>query len=704
MKRLLSLMLIGIPLWPCLLCQAENVVYPADLRAIVDVTQPPYNADSTGQRDCTAALIRAIDDILRPDRRAMQETLAIVRSDRRDVVQADEVDFASRQRLLRENPRVVIGFERCKGIFPYRNAPSRILYFPNGTYLVSDTICYSFTDLKNAIGMELNRCLHLQGQSEAGVVIRLRDRTPGFGPGSQKAVISFMRGIRSNVAMQNTCENLTVDIGAGNPGAVGLNFFANNTGAVRHVTVRSSDAQYAGRAGVAVTTFNSSCVLLQHITVRGCDYGIDIGQHRLYTVMEHVVLSHQRSAGFRLTDHNVAARGLISRNRVPAVYMQGSQATLTLLDSRFTGGEAACPAIDFQAGFLMVRDIRTAGYGAAMRCPEGTSLPGSSIDEYVSHRCPTLFESSVQRSLDLPVEETPVVAWEQDFSQWISVNACGARGDGLTDDTQAIQKAMEAGKPVVYFQPGTYLINDTIRIGAQVQRVNLMYSDLVAGGDLQTRLGQGAFKVVGESGSPLLIEDLFAFERYFGAQSLIDHASRRTLILSDLHIQVGACYQNSVSGGKVFIENICTTDQFPPFKNCFSFTGQKVWARQLNPERADPEVWNRGSRLWVLGFKTEKSGTAFLTTDGGATEVLGGIFNINRSAASSPILDTRDACVSVFASTTDHRKRPAAWNLRPLIRETRQGETRTLNWNQFPKRDPQLVVVPLYTATGTMKK
>jgi hypothetical protein len=226
----------------------------------------------------------------------------------------------------------------------------------------------------------------------------------------------------------------------------------------------------------------------------------------------------------------------------------------------------------------------------------------------------------------------------------------------------------------------------------------------VAGGDLQRQEGQGAFRITGESQRPLLIEKLFAFELWFGAHYLIDHACRRSLVLRDLHTQVGAMYRNSVPGGKVFIENVCSTDQFAPYRNCFSFTGQQVWARQLNPERANPEVLNDGSQLWVLGFKTEKSGTAFHTTHGGSTEALGGIFNLSRAADSSPMIVNHDSHVSVFASTTDHRRAPAAWNRRPLIEETRQGTTRTLAWEEFPKRDEQLIVVPLYTGRAATPK
>ena len=63
-------------------------------------------------------------------------------------------------------------------------------------------------------------------------------------------MISFTRGNTSNVSMQNTFENFTILVGGGNPGAVGLEFFANNTGAIRNVTIRSLDLDRSGHAGL----------------------------------------------------------------------------------------------------------------------------------------------------------------------------------------------------------------------------------------------------------------------------------------------------------------------------------------------------------------------------------------------------------------------------------------------------------------------
>lgn len=681
---------------------SDGIIYPEDCLvhnggAVIDITRPPYNADNTGKEDVTEILIQAVDDVLGADRDLMKRTLEILQGDPSDVVRADERSFEKRQAMARANPEAVIGFERTAGIFPYVNPPSRIIYFPDGIYLVSNTITYRLADHVNRAGRELNRMLHFQGQSEAGSIIRLADKAPGFGEGKRKPVISFTRGNHSNVSMQNSFENLSIEIGKGNPGAVGLEFFSNNTGAVRHVSVRSLDPEHRARAGVAIYVYNSSCALLQHINVDGCDYGIEIREHRLYTAMEHIHLKNQRKAGFLLSEHNVAVRGLVSHNSVPAVSVEGSQATLSLIDSRFTGGAENIPAISMEGGFLLARNIKVEDYASSLTIGGETIIAEKGIREYVSHACPKLHPEQTQATLDLPIKDSPEIPWEQDPERWVSVNQFGAVADGLADDTEAIQKAMLSGAAVVYFKPGTYLIDSSIIIPAHVNRVNFMYCDLVAGGRLQLSENTGTFKVVGDSDSPLIIEDLFAFERYFGKHYLVDHASRRTLILSDLHTQVGAQYINSVSGGKVFIENVCATDQFPPYKNCFSFRGQQVWARQLNPERSNPEVLNEGGYLWVLGFKSEKSGTAFLTIDGGKTEILGGIFNISRAADSHPMVVTRDAKVSVFASTTDHRVRPATWNLRPFIEDIRKEKSGTLIWNQFPRREKHLIVIPLYT-------
>lgn len=60
---------------------------------------------------------------------------------------------------------------------------------------------------------------------------------------------------------------------------------------------------------------------------------------------------------------------------------------------------------------------------------------------------------------------TDAAATTADALNWMDVKAAGARGDGSTDDTAAIQRVFERRTGgVVYFPPGAYVISRTIQI------------------------------------------------------------------------------------------------------------------------------------------------------------------------------------------------------------------------------------------------
>lgn len=63
-------------------------------------------------------------------------------------------------------------------------------------------------------------------------------------------------------------------------------------------------------------------------------------------------------------------------------------------------------------------------------------------------------------------------------SDFASVKAVGAAGDGVTDDTVAINAALaaNAGCKITYFPAGTYLVTDTIKVPAGSRLVGEVWS------------------------------------------------------------------------------------------------------------------------------------------------------------------------------------------------------------------------------------
>jgi hypothetical protein len=69
-------------------------------------------------------------------------------------------------------------------------------------------------------------------------------------------------------------------------------------------------------------------------------------------------------------------------------------------------------------------------------------------------------------------------------SQFISVKAKGAKGDGTTDDTAAIQAVFSAAgaDDIVYFDHGAYLITDTVKVPKNIKVVGEIWPLIMAGG------------------------------------------------------------------------------------------------------------------------------------------------------------------------------------------------------------------------------
>lgn len=398
----------------------------------------------------------------------------------------------------------------------YYGRPKSI-YFPAGTYLVSDTLEW------------IGCCLTLQGQGSGVSIIKLKDDAAGYSnPSSPKAVIKTPGGNRS---FRQNIWDLTVNTGSNNAGAIGIDYIANNSGALRDVTIQSGDSK--GKVGLDMSRQWPGPCLIKNVTINGFDYGIYTKQAEYGPTFENITLTNQLVAAIRNEGNTLAIRGLQSTNAVPVIQNQESGGSFILLDGNFQGGSSTVSAIE-NNGYLYARNIVSSGYQSAVR-NKGIVVPGASQSEYVSDKIYSLFDSP-QRSLNLPIEETPTFndsnldSWQKFAPRWYG-------------DTDTLQSVLDSGKSTIYFPHHIYFSYNkrVVTVPATVKRIVGFSSVINSGPD-----GGGiVFRVEQNSDQPLIIEQ-------FGNGASVEHASARTVVIKHGNYR----YSDFPGVGKLFLEDV----------------------------------------------------------------------------------------------------------------------------------------------------
>lgn len=560
--------------------------YPTDMR-LVDITQDPYNAASDGGADVSDIILRVFEEKHHDWTRPLA------------------------------------------------------LYFPAGTYLVTKQIRFGTC------------CAHLLGQGPEHTTIKLAENAQGFDdPQEPRGVLrttkSETNDTKNNVAFRNYIQDLSVVVGANNPGAVGIEFIASNSGAVKNVTIHGDQG---GFCGLAMEIGWPGPLLIKNLTVNGFDYGIRVGYREYSQTFENITLNNQKTAAVYNNGNMMAIRNLQTSTTAPAIINQGNRAMVVLLDGRLTGGKSGTAAIENSA-FLYARNVSVTGYSDVVKTGD-KAVAGPLVEEYFSHDHQSLFDDQ-RAMLHLPVKETPEFH-DNNLDNWVRAN------DYTT--VSAMEEAIsDPSKTTLYWNTWSVTRTGTLRIPANIRKIYSIDGLInVVNGYRGDPL---IISVEEESDHPLILEGLTV-----GKVILEQRCGRPVAIL---HCKGPEIPRNFPESGPLFIEDALVNPKFQ--------YAQDLWARQLNAETGNndgvPEdmMFNPGGNWWILGLKTEGRGTIATNTDGGKLEVLGTFVYPVRSDSKLP--QPKHAFINEESSMSLMYKYYGGYTYQ--IKDTRGGQTRTL--------------------------
>jgi Pectate lyase superfamily protein len=567
--------------------KTQEVIFPSDA-GVIDVTKTPYNAQGDGKTDDTIAIQRAINDY---------------------------------------------------------TGQRNIIYLPNGTYLISNTLRWPDKDRN---GKQVWGFTHIQGQSLTKTILRLQDGIFKNSQTPQPLMTSGQHG--SADWFGNYVSDLSIDIGQNNPGVIGLQFFSNNAGAVRNVAITSQDLQGVIGLDLGYNDMNGP-LLVKNVSVRGFATGIHTGRSVNSQTFEHIELHQQKQVGLQNDGQVISARDLQSVNTSPAIL--NNSGFLVLTDSTFqsSAGLSSSSAI-VNHGNLYARNLQANGYSNAIKTDSAATktVQGPTVNEFTSEAPISLFPSP-SRAIGLSIRETPEMPSENPRS-WANVVKFGADPTAQKDSAAGIQAAIDSGATTIYFPTGSYNIGTPILIRKKVRRV-IGFNSWV---DYFQKVTP-TFRVV-DGDAPVV-----QIENFNPIGSGITHETTRTLILKDSAVRD----YRSTSQGDLFIENVAAGP--------WLFDRQRVWARQINPENKGTHIVNNGGQIWTLGLKTERGGTLVQTLAGGKTQIDGGFSYTTEFGKLAPMFVNQNSDFSAAFAEVCNNNDPYT----TIISEKRGQETRILS-------------------------
>ncbi len=433
------------------------------LLGVVDVTATPFYADPSGAKDSTQALQEAIN-------------------------------FA----------------RNCQ----------MVCFFPSGTYRVSDTLsCIQDYYLRSHGIISTGRrfpCVLMGSRQGTRPRIVLAPQSPGFNkPASPKYVVHFWaRSVETgdpqtpqpNISFDQMFVNIDITIGPGNAGAVAIRHRAAQGSSIQDCTI---DATY-GLTGVEGGAGSGGGH--HHITVIGGKYGLDLRETQPASTISGITLVHQEEAAILYSGRQaLSAVGIkiVSESSGPLIRAANSRwavhnGQICLVDSEIVFDKKNPKTdniviVSDRAVYLRNVYVKQADY--ILKKSQGAAIKGNPngwqhIREIAAVQNPPRWKNlpykapvylngirqtndwiDVENNLAPPSALQSQHIWPKDFPAWQAQNAVSvkqapylARGDGKTDDTRAIQRALDENE-IVYLPKGYYRVSQTIKLHSESRLV-----------------------------------------------------------------------------------------------------------------------------------------------------------------------------------------------------------------------------------------
>ncbi|KAL9616659.1 MAG: hypothetical protein Q9160_008482 [Pyrenula sp. 1 TL-2023] len=378
-----------------------------------------------------------------------------------------------------------------------------IVYFPAGTYVISSSIVdWYFTQI---IGNP--NALPVLKATPGFVGLGLIDGDP-YQPGGAQGYTSvgvFYRQVR----------NLILDLTAipASTAATGIHWPVGQATSIQNVQIRMTSAANSQQQGIFIE--NGSGGFLVDITITGGLYGANVGNQQFTT--RNLRISNAVVGISQIWSWGWQYQGITITNCQTAFSMTsgGSSSqqvgSINIIDSTISGcsvfvDTAWTPnSSPPSSGSLILENVALNNVATAVRGPSSTYLAGTTGSTTIAgwgqgHRYtpngPQTFQGSftpVSRPGSLLGSGNSYYTqskpqYEQySTSSFLSIRSAGARGDGSTDDTTAIQNAITSAASsgqIVFFDHGTYKVTRTIYIPPGSRIVGETYPVIVASGSL----------------------------------------------------------------------------------------------------------------------------------------------------------------------------------------------------------------------------